>query len=545
MPTDCVRAEESMRLRIRVWTRPVLCLALWAAAYTQAGISRWALCIGSNHGLAGEKPLRFAGRDADRMAALLRSSSTFAKGRVMTLSETSPDAVEVAMADIAKGMSQARRSGAEPVLVFYFSGHGKGGGIHIAGREFSKARLAAWLDSLDSDLKILILDACESGDFLRDKGGEYVETPRIIETEKLGGRGAIVLSSSARGEYSQESDAYEGGVFSHHFFNGLSGLADYNGDGTITPTEAFDYTRKSTLMDGGDGAGQHQNPTYDFDVVGASEVELIRPGKGGATLRLEGMPPTLVEVRESPSMRTVAALRLTGLPKAAFALSPGRYVLAMGAGKDTRLAEVDLAWKREARLRPDDFLPQGRGGTRAKGAAAWLPVQVALSIGGFRPFAQGIEARGRLALQWRGIRWVPEASIGYARSSAKPVADLDVERRHYLLEAGAAYAFASAWWGRALIGGRCSFQRVAQTVSDDRFGNDTIFTENGAFPLRRKSSANAFGASLPFSVEIFLHHRFSLTLSASAEALTFRNGSTGSREYSLSPSADAALGFLF
>ena len=63
--------------------------------------------------------------------------------------------------------------------------------------------LKSLFDNLGADMQVLILDACESGDFLRAKGGVIKSRVEVKATDELDSKGTIILSSSAVGGYSE------------------------------------------------------------------------------------------------------------------------------------------------------------------------------------------------------------------------------------------------------------------------------------------------------------------------------------------------------
>lgn len=167
----------------------------------------------------------------------------------------------------------------EDLVVFYFSGHGglgaQGVGViylyddPIESGAFTDRELADALRILRPSKKIVIIDACNSGGFIADVAdvdgvpADYTGTI-YLSLGKLGSAlsayftpgadsditpgEAIVLSAAGEREFSYEdySDGrlgYSHGVFTYYLLQAPK-RGDKNGDGFVTVTEAYDYTRR-------------------------------------------------------------------------------------------------------------------------------------------------------------------------------------------------------------------------------------------------------------------------------------------------------------
>ncbi|MCP4804987.1 MAG: hypothetical protein GY913_16980 [Proteobacteria bacterium] len=100
--------------------------------------------------------------------------------------------------------------------------------------------------------------------------------------------GMAVITSAAAGEDAQESDRLQGGVFTHHFVNGLRGAADSSGDSRVTLTEAYRYTYARTVMTTS-RAPELQHPSYAFELRGEDDLVLtsLESSTSYGRLRLE------------------------------------------------------------------------------------------------------------------------------------------------------------------------------------------------------------------------------------------------------------------
>lgn len=183
------------------------------------------------------------------------------------------------------------KSHPEDDVVLYFSGHGvldSTYSFYFATHDidFRHPEISAlpydrieWLlDSIPAHNKLLLLDACHSGEVDRDemktsdkqvvkndakdikkyKGSELINQESVhigmqntfeLMNEMFSGlsstNGAIVISASAGNSFAFESDEWKNGVFTYCILNGLrTGAADLNHDGEITVLELKKYTGK-------------------------------------------------------------------------------------------------------------------------------------------------------------------------------------------------------------------------------------------------------------------------------------------------------------
>jgi hypothetical protein len=93
----------------------------------------------------------------------------------------------------------------------------------------------------------------------------------------VGAEGVAMLSSSAAGESSQESDALGASFFTHALVSALLGAGDANHDGAVTLGEAFAYAKERTLVATSRTVVGPQHPTFRLDLGGREDLVLTRP----------------------------------------------------------------------------------------------------------------------------------------------------------------------------------------------------------------------------------------------------------------------------
>ena len=162
-------------------------VAVFVASPAWSSVQRLALLVGSDRGLRGEPVLKYADRDARQLAEVLGNSGTFDKDGIYILPNPSLGEVRSTLQEVRDRIHKIAKSGNESVLLVYLSGHGRSGSVHISGQRLTIDEIREYLGSLESGLKILIVDACESGD-----GFSVDRVPRVLS------RGAAGRGQSAQ-----------------------------------------------------------------------------------------------------------------------------------------------------------------------------------------------------------------------------------------------------------------------------------------------------------------------------------------------------------
>jgi hypothetical protein len=519
---------------------------LACAALAVAEVRRAGLFIGVDRGLEGEKPLRYAAGDARAMAAAFRRGGTFAPEDVRLLANASLDQVRQGLAAFEERLRALRGSGVETMAVLYYSGHGSAEGLHVEGRILPRAELLERFTGLGSDLKILILDACESGDFLREKGMRVLAPGDTIHAESLASKGSILLSSSAKGENAQESEEYKGSVFTHHFVNGMRGLADYDGDGRIRLMEVFDYARVATRRERIQGRGGGQNPGFDFDLSGETDPVLARLGGEGRLVRLARMPSVPLEIYNARTMDLEGKIWLTGRDTASMELPAGRYVLSYPGKEGGRLLELDMTWRKEAGISPEQFARKSATLLGAKGGG---PLRLRFhgletSFRRLAPF--GSPWMGSMSYV-RRTYWLKQSlGLGFARSGFSAAS---APLRNELDILGLSYSLATpllrGMRGQAFAGAEGSWSLVRQRVRDGRFPETPVGPDGRPIDPVRRSEADFFRGALPLEAELYFPFGFWLSATAAPAAYAYRDGPGGG--WTLEPGLEPglALGFQF
>ncbi|MCB9550282.1 MAG: caspase family protein [Myxococcales bacterium] len=274
--------------------------------------------IGNGFGEPGEVGLRYAHDDARAVAEVLRALGDVPSTRITTLLDGSADDVQQTLAGLAPRLAGAS------VLVVFYSGHADAEGLHLGGTSLPFAALQAQIRALPARMKLLVIDACRSGNATRVKGLRPAPEFRVDFADEALAEGMAIITSSTAGETSQESDALQASFFSHHLVNALRGAGDRDGDGAVTLAEAYAYAYDGTLRSSGRTLDL-QHPTYAWDVKGRGDLVLTRVADADQRVgRLELGEPTVHLVTDAVAGQVVAEVK-PSRAGATLALPPRRY----------------------------------------------------------------------------------------------------------------------------------------------------------------------------------------------------------------------------
>lgn len=369
--------------------------ALLAAAFASE-VQRYAVVVGVNDGVPGDEPLLFATSDASRVADVLEELGDVPSENIVRLRDVDAGRLQDSLEDLA-GRIERRKGDAETLLFFYYSGHGDADGLHLQGSQLPFTELLGSLGQVPVDVRVLVVDACQSGELTRLKGARPAEPFEIHADDRLDTEGMAIITSSSIGEDAQESDRLQGGVFTHHFLSGLKGAADASGDHRVTLTEAYQYgyaeTVKSTSR-----ARFVQRPGFGFALSGRSDLVLTRvddPGRN-AMLALDGAGQWLV-MEGDGSGRLVSEVFVER--DAMLAIDPGPYLLRYRDGLGIREASVDLAKGQTLAMSSSRMTTISPGRTVRKGLTQEARAATAYTVGTglLGPTAPGLSASPFLA----------------------------------------------------------------------------------------------------------------------------------------------------
>ena len=248
----------------------------------------YGILVGTNVGGAGQQTLRYAEDDARKMADVLRQLGRYGNADLRVLVRPDGKQLLATIDDVAAKMRAHQAKGEQAVLIFYYSGHARAGSFSLGGEELAVTTLRERLRQIPSTLTLVVLDACQSGQFARFKGVEPAADFSYNSVSKLTTKGIAVMASSTAQELSQESDELHSSYFTHHLIVALRGAADADGDGRVSLDEAYKYAYRRTLAATSQTQVGGQHATLETDLAGQGDVPVTYPADARSQLELPG-----------------------------------------------------------------------------------------------------------------------------------------------------------------------------------------------------------------------------------------------------------------
>ena len=367
--------------------------------------------VASSSTAEGQAQLRYAGRDAERVAGVLRELGGF--DDVWSLPEPSPTALRAAL-----GRAELVAA-ADPTLelIVYYSGHADGRGLLLGRDSFPYEELRQALVSSHAAVRVAVLDACHAGGAVTPKGGQPTGGYPIPTMPAAQVKGAAILAASTASELAQESSELEGSYFTHHMLSALRGAGDRDDNGFVTLGEAYEYAYGRTVAATLPSQWGPQHPSFDYKLTGTGELVLTNLRRNGRALWLPAGKPATYYVATA---RNEIVAEVTSQPgrRARLILPPGRYRVIRRQDRRAYAAEVDLRTddaalgdERFAEVSPEVALAKGHDVSRRNE----LYVDIALS--GLGPGK--LNGNGELGVGWfrRGLRWSFGPHLAYGRAS--------------------------------------------------------------------------------------------------------------------------------
>ncbi len=515
---------------------------VFSTSYERVGIF-----IGCDYGINDERPLKYASRDAQQMAQLMQKNGGISHDRSYLLVNSSLEEVTDAFREIAGRLKEIHRTGKQTFLFFYYSGHGSSDALHIKNKKFEKNEFKKVFESLESDLKIAIIDACESGDFLRQKGARLIDHHIFNLEDKLDKRGTMIISSSSRGEMAQESEEYRGAVFTYHLMNGMQGLADYNSDGKVALMELFNYAGASTRMEHSRSQSFQQNPSYDFDVVGKTDVIIADLSKSRTKLLLYDIPARYIEIYDELNPELTTRAYLIGKDSIYYHLPSRKYVIKFTKNNNVFIRHIDLTWGKSASVSGNDFICRPNLSLYSKGGDN----SINLNFHGF----QASSRMSKLFDDTYSMYWL----LGYVfrNSITKQTLNLGFteftlngknvplvnEIRAFRLSYEYKFSFFRFVYGQFLAGGDISIIRVYQKIYDLRVQHAPLYVENAELQPIRTGKTNVFQLLVPLELEMFFPFSTWFSIWGSPGLQRYRDAAQFSTRYKILFELGASLGY--
>jgi hypothetical protein len=287
---------------------------------------RMALVVGSNVGSGARPALRYAERDAERIATVLSELGGFQPGDVHLLRGASKADLQGKLALIRATAKKVRErhASSRTLLLFYFSGHSDGEALELGSERLMFAELKQHLRDTAADVRLGILDSCRSGGMIGIKGGKKGKGFDITLLGLPALSGEAFLSASRADELALESKEIAGSFFPHHLVSGLRGAADADHNAQISLEELYRHTAARTSSAAAGTLYGGQTPAYDYRLVGHGDLVLTDLRGNRHVVYLPGGFDRILVLKKDSGVAEAEAGISTGL---IMALPVGEYVL--------------------------------------------------------------------------------------------------------------------------------------------------------------------------------------------------------------------------
>ena len=353
---------------------------------------RVGLFVGENHGTTGDQDLIFARSDARKMRDLFIDHGELRPEDAILLEDENKKMVLRQLHLLTDKIRVASERGESTMLLFYYSGHGGEDALHLGTSLLTHSELRAALEETAADVRIAMLDACQSGAAIRAKGGQRGPS-FAFSVQAQTTRGTAFLTSSAASELSQESAEVGGGFFTHYLHSALLGAGDLNRDGEVTLTEAKSYVYGETVFGTRDSA-RTQTPSFDFDLTGQGNIALTHLEDASSKLNFLGDLGGDYSVWDESRKRYVA--QVNGVQPTRLAVRPGVYYVHKRMPGWVDEAEYVVRRGETRTVVQEDFVSVPYEDTAARGdlnrvvRRAKLPRLSLTALFGFRSFGDTV-----------------------------------------------------------------------------------------------------------------------------------------------------------
>lgn len=295
-------------------------------------IKRYAIVAGCNYGDDNTEDLVYSVTDAERFSKVLINLGGTEEENIRLLRNPGLDELRSSIKSLKDELKKDNSVGIERTeVIFYYSGHSNRKGLLLYKDNYKFENLKKDLDSLDSEVKIVVLDSCYSGEFTRYKGG--VRKPPFIFDTSNETEGKAILTSSTGDEESQESDLYQSSFFSHALITGLRGAADSNNDKKVTLNEAYQYAFDETLKKTEDKGQITQHPAYDIELKGTGNLVITDLESQSAKILLNEDFSGIISLRKDSGV-LVAEFNKRAGGIIELCVDSGKYKISVTQGED-------------------------------------------------------------------------------------------------------------------------------------------------------------------------------------------------------------------
>lgn len=329
-----------------------------------AGVERYAIYIGSNIGGKNNQRLLYAGSDAISFQKTMSEIGGISQQNSILLLDPTKDDVDNAMQTISALVDSKKSNLKRTEFVFYYSGHSDEYSLLLGKTTYGYSELKKAISEVPTDVHVVILDSCYSGNFIRSKGGQR-QKPFLMDDSSVV-KGHAYLSSSSSQESSQESDEIGSSFFTNAMITGLRGAADSSGDKKVTLNELYSYAFNETLSKTENTSTGPQHPNYNITLVGSGDLVLSDISNSDSILMISKEITGRVIIRDKNG-KLVSEINKTSEKPVYLALESGQYGVTVIGENATLQGNFTLSPKKTYALSNTNLSPAIRVANRTRG----------------------------------------------------------------------------------------------------------------------------------------------------------------------------------
>ena len=291
-------------------------------ANSSTGVDRYAIYIGCNDGGKEREKLLYASSDAQNFQKIMSEIGGVQDSNSYILIDPTKEKIDDTLAKISSKIDSNKMNSKRSEFIFYYSGHSDEESILLGETAYDYSTLKHAISDIPSDIHIVILDSCYSGNFIRTKGGQK-KKPFLMDDSSVV-KGHAYLSSSSAREFSQESDDIESSYFTNAMITGLRGAADTSGDNKVTLNELYSYAFNDTLSKTESSKAGPQHPNFNITLVGSGDLILSDISNADAMLSISKEAKGTFIIRDSDG-KLISEINKTAGQPILMALPVGMY----------------------------------------------------------------------------------------------------------------------------------------------------------------------------------------------------------------------------
>ncbi len=328
-------------------------------------VERYALYVAANNGGAERDILKYAASDAKKLMEAMQEIGGINQDNSVILVEPKITDVENALQSFATTINQKKSNARRTEFIFYYSGHSDENALLLGEESYGYSQLKADINSVPSDIHVVMLDSCFSGNFIRAKGGSRQKSFLVDDSSVVSGH--AYLSSSSESEASQESDLIQSSYFTHALITGLRGAADSSGDNKVSLNELYYYAFNETLSQTEQSTIGTQHPSFDITLVGSGDLILSDISTAESILALNSDLLGTVYIRNEKTGQLISEVKKSSANVIPLALEAGTYNITLIQSEQTLGASVKLKAGKSVYLSAKKFKKIDTKDGRARG----------------------------------------------------------------------------------------------------------------------------------------------------------------------------------